>query len=117
MIAHADDLRQVTGDEQLAEQVKVDFEQAEALDDKTKALLRFLCQANHEGTSVSEADVQALRDAGWTDKAILEGVVVTGLFQYFNIVADALHIDLEPDMPPMPDGWTGRTPRPPDADA
>ena len=96
----------MTGDEQLADQVKVDFEAAE-IDEKMKTLLRFLCKANHEGTSIGEEDVEALRTAGWTDKAILEGVVVTGLFQYFNVVADALHIDLEPDMKPLPEGWKG----------
>lgn len=94
----------MTGDEPLAEQVKRDFEASE-LDEPTKALLRFLCKANHDAATVREADVDALRQAGLSDKAILEGVVVTGLFQYFNTVADALGIDLEPGMPPPPEEW------------
>jgi uncharacterized peroxidase-related enzyme len=101
MEAHGDDLRQVTGDDKLVQDVKADFEQAD-LDEKTKALLRFICKVTHEPAGIREADVQTLRDAGWEDKGILEGVLVAGLFGYFNRVADALGIDLEEGMPPHP---------------
>ena len=103
-MAHADDLRQVTGDEKLAEEVKADFEQS-GLEERSKALLRFACRANHDAMQLSEADIEVLRKAGLSDRAILETVLVTGLFQYFNIVADALGIDLEEGMPPPPEGW------------
>lgn len=36
-----------------------------------------------------DEDVQKLRDAGWTDPQIAEGVYITALFAFFNRVADA----------------------------
>jgi uncharacterized peroxidase-related enzyme len=99
--AHGEDLRQVTGDDKLAEDVKRDFEEAH-LDEGTKALLRFACRVTHEAASMSRADVDALREKGFSDRAILDATLVASLFNYFNRVADALGIDLEEGMPPRP---------------
>lgn len=88
----------MTGDDGLVEEVKKDFEKAD-LDDKTKMLLRFACRATHEAASLKEADLDALREEGFTDRAILDATLVTALFNYFNRVADALGIDLEEGMP------------------
>ena len=92
----------MTGDEKLAEDVKRNFEEAN-LDEKTKKMLRFVCRANHKATDIRKADLDALREAGFSDRAILEIAIVTGMFQYFNVVADVLGIDLEEEMPPKPD--------------
>ena len=100
MEAHGEDLRQVTGDDKLVEEIKRDFEEA-SVDEKTKALLRFVCKVTHDPAGMREEDLQTLRDAGWEDRGILEGVLVAGLFGYFNRVADALGIDLEEGMPPQ----------------
>lgn len=101
MEAHGDDLRQVTGDDKLVQDIKDDFEKA-PIEEKTLALLRFACTVTHDPAGMKEANVQTLREAGWEDKGILEGVLVAGLFGYFNRVADALGIDLEEGMPPHP---------------
>jgi len=37
-------------------------------------------------------DVQKLRDAGWKEEQIAEAVYITGLFAFFNRVADAFGI-------------------------
>ena len=47
-------------------------------------------------------DVAALRRAGFEDLAIHDAVQVIAYFNYINRVADALHVDLEPEMPPHP---------------
>jgi uncharacterized peroxidase-related enzyme len=49
-----------------------------------------------------EADVLALRAAGFTDEAVHEAVQVASYFNYINRVADALHVELEPEMRPAP---------------
>jgi alkylhydroperoxidase family enzyme len=49
---------------------------------------------------MAEADVAALRAAGHEDRAILDAVEIVGYFNYINRVADGLHVDLEPGMPP-----------------
>ena len=37
-------------------------------------------------------DVQKLRDAGWSENQIAEGVYITALFAFFNRVADAFGV-------------------------
>ncbi len=106
MEAHAEDLRQVTGDDNLAQQVKRDYEAA-GIDAPTRALLRFACKLTRDATEVRREDIETLRAQGLTDRAILDGTVVAALFNYFNRVADALGIDLEPHMPPPDAPATG----------
>ena len=38
------------------------------------------------------ADVQKVRDAGWTEDQIAEAVYITALFAFFNRVADAFGV-------------------------
>jgi len=41
-------------------------------------------------TEMSEADVVALRDAGWTDEDVMDVAEVTGLFNMSNRMASGL---------------------------
>lgn len=43
-----------------------------------------------------EADVQALRAAGFSDVGILDIVQVVGYYAYVNRLADGLGVELEP---------------------
>ena len=38
------------------------------------------------------ADVQKIRDAGWSEDQIAEAVYITALFAFFNRVADAFGV-------------------------
>jgi alkylhydroperoxidase family enzyme len=40
----------------------------------------------------THADVQKLRDAGWTEDQIAEAVYITAMFAFFNRVADAFGV-------------------------
>lgn len=40
----------------------------------------------------THADVQKLRDTGWTEDQIAESVYITALFAFFNRVADAFGV-------------------------
>ena len=51
---------------------------------------------------MSAADLEELRAAGLDDAALHDAVQVIAYFNYINRVADALHVDLEPGMPPYP---------------
>jgi alkylhydroperoxidase family enzyme len=51
---------------------------------------------------MSAADVAALRAVGFDDVAIHDAIQVISYFNYINRVADAVHVDLEPEMPPYP---------------
>jgi alkylhydroperoxidase family enzyme len=41
----------------------------------------------------TDADVERLRGAGWTDAQIAEAVYITALFAFFNRVADAFGLE------------------------
>jgi len=49
--------------------------------------------------SMTRADVEKLREAGLSDRAIHDATQVIAFFNYINRVADGLGIDLEPGMP------------------
>ncbi len=48
---------------------------------------------------MSPADLDKLRAAGLSDRAILDAVQVISYFNYINRVADGLGVDPEPEMP------------------
>ncbi len=52
---------------------------------------------------MSEADVEELRSVGLDDVAIHDLIQVTAYFNYINRIADAVNVDLEPEMPPHPE--------------
>jgi uncharacterized peroxidase-related enzyme len=49
-----------------------------------------------------ELDVQELRACGFSDREIHDAVQVIAFFNYINRIADAIHVDLEPEMSPYP---------------
>ncbi|MFT5050928.1 MAG: alkylhydroperoxidase family enzyme [Chlamydiales bacterium] len=49
---------------------------------------------------MTSADVEALRTVGLNDIAIHDAIQVIAYFNYINRVADAVHVDLEPEMTP-----------------
>lgn len=51
---------------------------------------------------MSARDLTELRRHGFDDRAIHDATQVVAYFNYINRIADALHVDLEPDMPPDP---------------
>lgn len=53
------------------------------------------------GAMVAE-DLAALRAHGLDDQAVHDAIQVIAYFNYINRVADAVHVDLEPGMPPYP---------------
>ncbi len=48
-------------------------------------------------------DVASLRAVGCDDIAIHDAIQVISYFNYINRVADAVHVELEPEMSPYPD--------------
>jgi alkylhydroperoxidase family enzyme len=71
-----------------------------------RELLRFVRLVTEHAYRTTDADVQRLRDVGWTDPQIAETVYITGLFALFNRVADAFGLE-DPQYQSM-----GSTPKP-----
>ena len=82
--AHAAAAAELLGDEELVWQALRDLEGA-PLDEKTKALLRFVGKDDH-GTCRRRrrADIDALRAAGWDDEAIYYAITTCALFNFYN---------------------------------
>lgn len=72
----------------------------DALTESENALLLHVDRITKEPWSCTERHVAELRDVGWTDEQIHAAVQVAAYFNYINRIADALGVDLEPEMPP-----------------
>jgi len=76
------------GSEDLVRGVLEDLETS-ALEEKDKALLRFVDQVNHNSPQISAADMQPLYAQGWNDDAIYFAITVCALFNFYNRWIDA----------------------------
>lgn len=63
-----------------------------------QALCAYAEKVTRAPASCGAADVAALRAVGFDDVAIHDAVQAIGYFNYINRVADALGVDLEPEM-------------------
>jgi alkylhydroperoxidase family enzyme len=59
------------------------------LDEKHKALFRFVDQVNHDSPRITPADITPLHAAGWDDEAIYFAITVCSLFNFYNRWIDA----------------------------
>lgn len=81
----------------LADQLKVDYKRA-ALTPRERAMLDYVDQLTRAPWTMRESDVRSLRAVGFDDLAILHIVQLASFFNYLNRVADALGIELDPDV-------------------
>lgn len=63
------------------------------LESKDAALLKYVKLITLNSAATKDADVQAMRDAGWTDEQIWEATFEVGMFSMLNRVADAHGLD------------------------
>jgi alkylhydroperoxidase family enzyme len=66
---------------------------AAPVSDAERALLGMVETVTRHAHRTTDAEVQAVRDAGWTEPQIAEAVYITALFAFFNRVADAFGLD------------------------
>lgn len=83
------------------EQVARDWRQAE-MSSQDAALCSYATKLTCAPSTMTEDDVRGLRAAGLDDVAIHDAIQVVSYFNYINRIADAVHVDLEPEMPPYP---------------
>jgi len=87
--------------EALVEAAQLDWSTA-ALDAADRALCAYADKLTRTPAEMTEADVEGLRVHGFDDVAIHDAIQVISYFNYINRVADAVHVDLEPEMTPYP---------------
>ena len=76
------------GDEQLVWSVLRDLETS-PLDEKHKALFRFVRKVNDASPDITAEDVKTLHASGWEDDAIYFAITVCALFNFYNRWIDA----------------------------
>jgi uncharacterized peroxidase-related enzyme len=83
MKAHAAVASKLLGDEALVWSVIHDLDAAD-LEDKEKALLRFVRKVTLTPASIIAADTQQLNTAGWDDASIYYAISACALFNFYN---------------------------------
>ena len=59
------------------------------LEEKDKALLRFVAKVNHDSPGITAQDMKPLYAVGWDDEAIYYAITVCALFNFYNRWIDA----------------------------
>lgn len=96
LTAHGAAVRQYANDPLLGEQMAMNY-RAARLSKRQRAMLDFAVKLTAEPWSVEEADRDALRRAGFSDRDIWDISAVTGFFNMSNRVASAT--DMRPNPP------------------
>lgn len=60
-----------------------------------RAMLDYVSLLTERPSSVTAADVQRLREAGFDDRAIHDICAITGYYAFVNRIADGLGVELE----------------------
>ncbi|MEM7024596.1 MAG: peroxidase-related enzyme [Pseudomonadota bacterium] len=67
--------------------------EAAGIDDKLRPILRFATKLTQAPEDIGQADIDVLRDAGWSDQSIEDTINVVALFNYVNRLVDAFGIE------------------------
>ena len=96
LTAHGAAVRQLSGDPQLGEVLVMNWRAAE-LEPANAAMLEFADKLTRQPEMIVEADRQALRDAGWSDRAIWDIGNIAAFFNMTNRVASATEMRPNPE--------------------
>ncbi|MBP0437632.1 peroxidase-related enzyme [Tianweitania sediminis] len=94
LTAHGAAVRQLSGDPALGEMMVMNYRAAD-LTEKQKAMLDFAVMLTESPSMIEEADRQALRDVGFSDRDIWDIAATAAFFNMSNRVAAA--VDMRPN--------------------
>ena len=97
MESHEKDLRSVVESDNQLQAVQNDYRTA-GLTARETALLGYAVKLTQEPRTVGRADLEGLREAGFTDEQLVDAVQCIGYFNFINRVLDGLGVDPEPGM-------------------
>ena len=81
----------MTLDEGLVEAIRRDYTTA-PIDDGDRVMLDYVAQLTKDATRIGPGHHDALRQAGFDDRGILQITLIASWFNYINRVADALGV-------------------------
>lgn len=96
LVAHGAAVRQLSGTPALGEMLAFNHRVA-ALEAADRAMLAFATKVARESAAISEDDRQALRDAGFSDRAIWDIAAVASFFSMSNRLASAVGMRPNPE--------------------
>ena len=94
MESHAEFLRLVSLDEELAAELRRDYREAK-LPESDRAMLDYVAKLTMSPAQVTRKDIEHLRATGFSDQAILQINLIASWFNYINRVADGLGVGRE----------------------
>ena len=94
LTAHGAAVRQLSDDPKFGEEIAQNW-RAAGLDDKRAAMLEFVVLLTERPDAITEDDREALRDAGYSNRAIFDIAAVAAFFAMSNRVAAAT--DMRPN--------------------
>jgi uncharacterized peroxidase-related enzyme len=94
LTAHGAAVRKLSGDPQLGEMRVMNYRAAE-LPPRQRAMLDFAHRLTTQPSQIDEPDRQALRDAGFSERAIWDIAAVTSFYNMSNRMAAA--VDMRPN--------------------
>ncbi len=95
-VAHGAAVRALSGDPAFGEAMVMNYRVAD-LTQRQRAMLDFAVLVTRASATVAEADRQALRDHGFSDRDIFDIASVAGFFNMTNRVASAIGMQPNPD--------------------
>jgi uncharacterized peroxidase-related enzyme len=96
LVAHGAAVRVLSGDPQLGEHMVMNYRSAK-LDKRQRAMLDFASHLTRSPATVTEDDIQALRDAGLSDRGIWDLSNLIGFYNMSNRVAIASDMQPNPE--------------------
>jgi uncharacterized peroxidase-related enzyme len=94
--SHAAVAAELLGSRELVDAVLNDYITA-PISEKMKAILAFVEKVTLDSSHIAQADVDAVKQADWSDEAIYDGITVCAMFNFFNRWVNASGVS---DMPP-----------------
>ena len=103
-MSHAEDFGQESSRPDVAEKLIWDYRSCteSELDEADRTLCDYAVKLTLTPGKMTREDVDLLKEVGFSEAQITVAVQVIGYFNYINRIADAVHVDLEADMPPYP---------------
>lgn len=84
-------------DESRIEQMGTDHRNAGQLDDELRAACDVAALLTDQPDVMSEAQVERLREVGWSDRAVLDILLITAYFNFVNRIVTGLGVDASPE--------------------
>jgi uncharacterized peroxidase-related enzyme len=89
VVSHSAALRKLTEDPVLADTLATNYKYA-PLQPAERAMLDFAVKLTEASSECTEADVERLREAGWTDEDVFDIAQVAAMFNFTNRLASGL---------------------------